>query len=263
MTKASASVRARTDAEAFVILDTSRSMLASPAPGSPTRLAAAKSVALQLATRLPGVPLGVATFTDRVLPDLFPTSDYAAYDSVVGSVVIEDPPPRDVNTVATTFDALTELATEGFFAPSAHRRAAVLITDGESRAFDPATIGDALSSHGIHLAVIRVGGGGDRVWRPDGRPEANYRPDPAGAALSVARLRSATGGGVDAAALVRRALGTGPTTVVGVEPRTRTLSPFVALLALVPLAFLLGLPPGWLRGVTFLRQRSQPPGATG
>jgi hypothetical protein len=253
-----ASVRERTDAEAFVVLDTSRSMLAGPAPGAPTRLAQAKREALQLAQRLPGIPLGVATFTDRVLPDLFPTSDSAAFDSVVDSVGIEDPPPRDVNTVATTFDALTELATEGFFASSAHRRAVVLITDGESRGFDPVTIAGTLSSHGIRLAVLRVGGGSDRVWRPDGTPEANYRPDPAGAAVSVSRLRSATGGGSDAAAIVKGALGTGPTTVVGVEPRTRTLSPFIALLALVPLAILLGLPQGWLRGVTFFRSTSHP-----
>jgi hypothetical protein len=256
------SVRARTDAQAFVVLDTSRSMLAAPSPGAATRLATAKRLALQLAQRLPGIPLGAATFTDRVLPDLFPTSDSAAFDSVVNSVGIEDPPPRDVNTVATTFDALTELATEGFFAPSAHRRAVVLITDGESRAFDPANVADTLSSHGIHLAIVRVGGGGDRVWRPDGTPEANYRPDPAGATVSVSRLRAATGGGTDAAGLVAHALGSGPSTVVGVEPRSRTLSPFIALLALVPLGILIGLPQRWLRGVTFSRPKSYPRRAT-
>ena len=257
-----ASVRARTDAAAFVVLDTSRSMLASPSPGGPTRLSAAKRIALQLEERLPGVPLGVATFTDRVLPDLFPTSDSAAYDSVVESVGIDQPPPEDVNTVATTFDALTQLATEGFFAQSQHKRAVVLITDGESRAFDPATIGGTLASHGIHLAVVRVGGGTDRVWKPNGKPEANFRPDPKGAAAGVSRLRAATGGGTDAAGIVSRAIGSGPTTVVGVEPRTVTLSPYLALLALVPLAFILGLPQRWLRGVTFRSQASDPRSAT-
>jgi hypothetical protein len=110
--------------------------------------------------------------------------------------------------------------------------------------------------------VIRVGGGGDRVWKPNGTPEANYRPDPAGAALNVSRLRTATGGGGDAAGIVSRALGNGPTRVVGVEPRTRTLSPYIALLALVPLVFLLGLPQRWLRGVTFWGQASDPRSST-
>jgi hypothetical protein len=257
-----ASVRARTDAAAFIVLDTSRSMLASPTPGGSSRLAEAKQVALELEEHLPGVPLGVATFTDRVLPDLFPTSDSAAYDSVVESVGIDAPPPEDVNTVATTFDALTQLATEGFFAQSQHKRAVLLVTDGESRAFDPANIGSTLSSHGIRLAVVRVGGGDDRVWKPNGKPEANFRPDPKGAAASIARLRAATGGGTDAAGIVAKAIGSGPTTVVGLEPRTRTLSPFIALLALVPLAFILGLPQRWLRGVTFRSQASDPRSST-
>ena len=248
-------LRARTDAQAFIVLDTSRSMLAAPSPGGSTRLRTARRDALALASRLPGIPLGVATFTDRVLPDLFPTSDTAAFDSVVDAVRIESPPPREVNTVATDFDALTGLATQGFFTARAKRRAVILITDGESRAFDPAGVAGTLARSGIRLAVVRVGAGGDRVWKPNGKPESNYRPDPAGAATAVARLRAAAGeaGGADAATLVARALGQGPTERVGVEPRSRTLAPFAALLALVPLALLLAgtvASPGWLRGVT-------------
>jgi VWA domain-containing protein len=254
-------LRARTDAQAFVVLDTSRSMLAAPSPGAPTRLRTARRDALALVNRLPGIPVGVATFTDRVLPDLFPTSDTAAFDSVVDAVRIESPPPREVNTVATDFDALTALATQGFFTTRAKRRAVVLVTDGESRAFDPAAVAGTLSQNGIRLAVVRVGGGGDRVWKPNGKPEANYRPDPAGAETSLARLRAAAGetGGADAASLVSRALGRGPTERVGVEPRSQTLAPFAAILALVPLALLLGLTgvsPGWLRGVTSRRPGS-------
>ena len=248
-------LRARTDAQAFVVLDTSRSMLAAPSPGGPTRLQAARREALTLPGRLAGIPLGVATFTDRVLPDLFPTSDSAAFDSVVQSVRIENPAPREVNTVATTFDALTELATEGFFTSKATRRAVILITDGESRAFDPAGVAQTLAQHGIRLVVLRVGHGDDRVWRADGKPEANYRPDMQGAALAVARLRTAVGepSGADAAGIVARALGQGPTERVGVEPRSRTLAPLFALLALVPLGLLLGgVSPRWLRRVTSL-----------
>jgi Ca-activated chloride channel family protein len=185
------SLRARTDAQAFVVIDVSRSMAAAPAASGPSRLARAKRAALAIAPQLGDVPVGVATLTDRTLPDLFPSSDRAAFDSAVSSLTVEDPPPREVSTVATTFDALRQVATQGFFAQTVRKRAIVLVTDGESRAFDPD--------------------------------------------------------------LVARSLGSGPSAVVGVQPRTRALSPIPALLALLPLALLLGAGAArdQLRGVTF------------
>ena len=86
--------RQRTDAQAFVVIDTSRSMAARPSPTGASRLQRAKQLALAIGPQLGDVPVGVATFTDRVLPDLFPTSDRATYDSTVSALGIEDPPPR-------------------------------------------------------------------------------------------------------------------------------------------------------------------------
>jgi uncharacterized protein (DUF58 family) len=252
------SLRARTDAQAFVVVDTSRSMAAAPSLSGPSRLARAKRVALAVAPQLRDVPVGVATFTDRVLPNLFPTSDRAAFDSAVLSLAVEDPPPREVNTVATTLDALRQIATQGFFPQSVRKRAIVLITDGESRPFDPAVVARTLGAHGIQLAIIRVGGGADRVWRADGKPEANCRPDPRGAALSTQRLASAAQAptGPGSGGVVARAFGSGPSTVVGVQPRTRSLAPIPALLALLPLFLILGGGASLrqLRGVTFSRR---------
>jgi hypothetical protein len=251
--------RARTDAQALFVLDTSRSMSAAQSPRASTRLARAKNAAIALAAHLGDVPVGVATFTDRVLPALFPTADRAAFDSTVSSVTIEDPPPRDVNTVATTFGALTTLATQGFFPDSVHKRAVVLLTDGESRPFDPAAVATTLRTHGIQLAVVRVGDGADRVWGPAGRPEAGYRADPGLARLDVARLRAALDAAPasDAAAVVRRALGSAPERTVGAQSRTRSLAAAAAGCALLPLLLLLlsGLNPAptLSRVVTFRR----------
>jgi hypothetical protein len=241
------SLRARTDAQAFVVIDTSRSMKAAASPGGVTRLGRARRAAIAAAGALGDVPAGVATLTDRVLPDLCPTPNRAAFDSAVEALTAEDPPPRDINTVATTFGALGELATEGFFPESVRKRAVVLVTDGESRPFDAAGLASLLADHGIHLAVIAVGSGSDRVYRPDGTLEAAYRPDAQGARQSLDQL-----GGVTVPGLAQ-ALGTGPSRVVGVEPRARTLAPLAALLALVPLVLLVGgrALPGLLRGVTF------------
>jgi von Willebrand factor type A domain len=228
-------LRARTDAQLFVVLDTSRSMAAAPSSSSSTRLARAKRIAIDLAAQFGDLPIGVATFTDRVLPDLFPTPDRAAFDSTVDSVGIEDPPPQNVSTVATNFDALESLATSGFFPDGVHKRAVVLVTDGESAPFDAGSIASTLLSHGVRLIVIRVGDGRDRVWTPTGKPEAGYRPDPAGARRSVADLESALGDrrGESAAAFVRRAVGIGPSAPVGVQTRTVTLAPVPAVVALV------------------------------
>ena len=76
-------VRERTDVAALFVLDTSRSMAASLTPTSPTRLARAITAAVQLRAAIPEVPAGVATFTDRVLPDLLPVADVAGFDAVV------------------------------------------------------------------------------------------------------------------------------------------------------------------------------------
>lgn len=233
-------LRARADAQVLVVLDTSRSMLAAPSPSSRTRLARARAIAESVAGQLAGVPVGVATFTDRVLPDLFPTADVGAVDGVLRSVGADDPPPREVGTVATTFDALSSLGTQGFFPQRVQRRAVLLLTDGESAPFDAGSVGDALRRAGVALVIDRVGGGADRVWRSNGTPEANYRPDPAGARASVAQLAGAVREPVTAnpVAALRRAIGSGPTKAAGQTTRTRTLAPYAVLLALMPLLVL-------------------------
>ncbi len=225
----------RTDAQLFVVLDTSRSMAAAPSPTSLTRLARAKRLAVELGAQFGDLPIGVATFTDRVLPNLFPTPNRAAFDSTVTSVQVEDPPPQNVSTVATNFDALGALATNGFFPDGVQKRVVVLLTDGESAPFDPGATASMLASHGVHLAIVRVGDGSDRVWAPSGKPEAGYRPDPSGGRRSVDELESALGDprGQSAAAFVRHAVGVGPSAPVGVETRTVPLAPVPAVAALV------------------------------
>jgi hypothetical protein len=89
---------------------------------------------------------------------------------------------------------------------------------------------------------VHVSASGESVYA-GGRLEPSYREDAAsGRALET--LASASGGasfGEDAvgaaARAVEDALGRGPTVERGVTQRTRTLAPFVALVALVPLLF--------------------------
>ena len=53
---------------------------------------------------LPGIPAGVATLTDRLLPDLLPNPDPSVFAQTVNQAVqIEEPPPASSNIKATTF----------------------------------------------------------------------------------------------------------------------------------------------------------------
>jgi hypothetical protein len=229
----------RTDAQALFVLDISRSMAASPRPGAPDRLVRARAAALEIRAAIPDVPSGVATLTDRALPKLFPVGDRAVFNSTVATTGIEQPPPEAVSSTATTFGPLAGVARDGYFAPGTKRRAIVLLTDGESRPFSASAVARALD--GTSLLVVRVGNQGERVYRPDGTPEA-YRPDPS-ARATLDGLASTTGGRVVAAAsagnAVRAALGSGPTALRGRERSTTTLAPWLAGLAAIPLLFLL------------------------
>ncbi len=115
----------RSDAEVFIVLDTSRSMLASAASGEPARFERAREEALALQAELPGVPVGIASLTDRVLPHLFPTVDQRVFRETMREAVgIERPPPStSFGTNVTTLDALGAVPTLNFFTPRAKRRA--------------------------------------------------------------------------------------------------------------------------------------------
>ena len=175
----------RNDAQALFVVDTSRSMLASSSPSAPTRLAQARLAAQSVRGGLASIPSGVASLTDRLVPHLFPSRDQRTFDAVVlRALAIDTPPPRDENPVATTFGALAGIPRANYFAPRAHRRVVVLVTDAESRPFDAGRLRDALRrGDGTGLVVLPLGTGSDRIWGRDGTAEPDFRPEPTAAAL--------------------------------------------------------------------------------
>ena len=234
----------RKDAQALFVLDISRSMSASARYGAPTRLERATALAAKLRAGIPDVEAGVATLTDRVLPDLLPVADIGSFDATLQrSVGIEQPPPQAVNVRATTFDAVTAIPASNVFAPEATRRVVVLLTDGETRPFDAGALGGAFEK--TALVVVGVRRDGEAVYVGAGRPEAGYGPDPS-ASASLGALAAATGGraygesdGGAVEARLSALLGKGPTkAVVGRARRETTLAPYVAVAALLPLALL-------------------------
>jgi hypothetical protein len=238
----------RTDAQVLFVLDVSRSMAASARPGSSTRLERARVAAERLRASIPEVEAGVATLTDRVLPDLLPIADLATFDRTVEqSVEIDEPPPRDTAIRATSYTALEDVPAGNYFGPDVTKRVLVLLSDGETQPVDESRVAQALTGGrgGIALESVRFWSAQESIFGRAGKADSAYRPDPSGAA-ALAALASATQGTtfdeseVDGAASeLQRTLGTGPSRPTTLGRRDDVLlAPLLALLALVPLAVL-------------------------
>lgn len=235
-TEVSRSSRAHT--ELFVVLDTSRSMLASANPGAPTRFARAVGFSEALRSRVRDVPFGLASFTDRVLPHLFPTLDGQVFATTLRDVMsIDSPPPAEEGAQATWFGALGGLVRGNFFAQQTRHRIAVVVTDGESRPFQAEQLRRALyRGTRVDLLVVGVGSRSEAIY--DGaRPESEYRPDP-GAGASLRELAAAAGSRVygigDSAAVasrVERLAAADPRKPVAAGEDAFALAPYVLALA--------------------------------
>jgi hypothetical protein len=236
----------RTDAEVFVVFDVSRSMLASSRSGAPTRLERVQAGADALRAELPGIPVGILSLTDRLLPHLFPTVDESVFRSTLErSIGIERPPPAlFFSTRATQLNALAGVPERGFFSPSARKRVLVVYTDGESQPVDEGLTRAFARKPRVETLFFHIWDGGERIYET-GVPERGYTPDPASAAL-LHRAGELTGGRVfaesdadDAASTTRQLLGEGPTRERVLEGERRALMPYATMLALLPLGFVL------------------------
>jgi hypothetical protein len=238
---------ARTDTEAFFVFDTSRSMLARTGLTGESRLGRAKDFARELRARLPDVPVGLASMSDRTLPHLFPTVDLSVFDSTLQeAIAVEQPPPvTGLRTRVTTLGALSAIATQNFFAPAARHRLVVAFSDFESRPFVDASLGSLFRRPpAIQTVFVRFWRSSERVYT-QGLVEPEYRPDASSAGVED-RLARAVGGSAftetelgDVTKRVRELLGNGKATAEGSEHGKFALAPYLALGAVLPLSFLL------------------------
>jgi von Willebrand factor type A domain len=237
----------RTDAQVFLVLDTSRSMLASAAPGEPTRFDRSRDLAQGLADRLPEVPIGIASLTDRVLPHLFPTVDRGLLAATLQKTMgVESPGPSVfyIGTRATTYEALADLPTLSYFTPATTRRVVVVFTDGETRPLAGSLPAAFEKEPHVDAVFVRLWDARERI-NVTGVPEVDYAPDP-GSEADLGRIAASIDGAVvgegETARLeevVADLLGTGPTRARENEGTRRSLMPWVALAAAFPLGFVL------------------------
>jgi hypothetical protein len=246
-------LKVRRDAQMLFVFDISRSMAAAATARAPTRLDRAVAAAVRLRAGLPGVAAGVATLTDRVLPNLLPVADATGFDRVVErGLSIESPPPRASAVRATSYDALEGIPGAGYFDPQAVSRIVVVLTDGESAPVQTAEIAAAFAAHpGYHVLFVRFWRSNEAVYDADGHAEVNYHPDPAAGAALDSLAAALHGGTYDESSLggagrrLRALVGSGPTLPSASVVRTATpLAPFTAAAALVAALGLIAFPLG-------------------
>lgn len=240
-------LKGRADASAFFVFDISRSMGARTL-GSPTRLERARRDAKALRARLQGLPVGVASITDRLLPHLFPSLSVNAFNSTLDESLAIDRPTSSLpygNALGTRLGALQDLVLGRYFDPRSKRRVAVVFTDGETLPTDLSTLPGFLRGENIHVLFFRYWRPSERVYDGQGRPDPAYVPDPGSTETFGALARSlqahifGPGQAAQAAAAVRELVGNGPMATRQRELDSRLLTPYLLLAALVPLAFLL------------------------
>ena len=241
--------KGRADAEAFFVLDTSRSMAAADGAGSPTRLDRARADAKELRGRLPGLAVGVASLTDRVLPHLFPTVSTNDFNATVDESLAIDRPTSSLaygDAVGTKLGALGDLVAANYFSPAAKERVAVVFTDGETLPENLSALPMLFAEGNVNVLFVQYWESGERIYDVDGRLNPAYTPEPT-LTTPLTTLAEVTSSQVfepgqtrDVAAAIDAAIGDGPTTTRGRELGTRLLTPYLVLVSLLPLAFLLG-----------------------
>jgi hypothetical protein len=182
-----------------------------------------------------------------VLPHIFPTIDRDDYTATLRQAMgIDKPPPSKARRQASSFDALAAVGSAQFFTNKLGARVAVLLTDGESRPFDPGEVARALERARVKLVIVRFWNAAERIA---GDPV--YRADTSSAIQAEAvatRMHSRTFDEHDlgdAVRAIRRALGDEQQKL---PPRatstSRPLAPFAMVAALLPLGLLV-----WRRNV--------------
>ena len=237
----------RNDAEAIVVLDTSRSMLARESPQAPIRYERAHAAALRFREALPDLPVGIASFTDRVLPHLFPSVDEDVFVATLRrSIGIDRPPPQgSFVTTATRLEALDAVALRGYFSPTVRSRLLVVITDGESVPVAGPKLGAAFRRPpGVDTVFVHVWDANERVYDA-GQVEPQYSPDPRSRA-TLEHAADVVGGHVfaedDLGAAIGKArdlIGEGEIEPMGERRHQLALAPYLTGAVFLPLALLL------------------------
>lgn len=182
--------------DVLFVLDLSRSMNARDI--APSRLAAAKRAASEIAGALPDDRVGLVVFGGSAFLQLPPTLDHSSLALFLDAASTEDIPDPGTNVGAAVEVAAAAFARDG--TPGAH--AIVLLTDGEDRESDLAGAAETLKQGTLHVFAVGLGTiAGTVVPEQDSTGAESEHRDWAGRVVTsrleeggVRRLALATGG---------------------------------------------------------------------
>jgi len=247
-------VKLRADAEVYLFVDASASMLAGASAHSPTRLQQAREASAGFAQALPpDLPLGAGALPQSPLPLTAPNGDRQLFLAAIDHLTFPGSLPEHLygGKTATDFSNLTTLTSTHFFLPKTRRRIVVVFSDAEGPSFDTGSTAAILKRAHIRLVFVRFGSPRDHIWlqAPGHSPVIDTKYEPDLSDLGEVRLLAGeTGGGFydqhrlgAVVAKVERLAGQGPDR--SAEPLSLyadSLGPY-ALLAALPFA-------AWLAG---------------
>jgi hypothetical protein len=247
-------VQLRANAEVYVFVDSSASMLASASSNSPTRLQQARAASVAFAQGLPAdLPLGAGALPQSPLPLTAPDGDRELFLAALDHLTAPGSLPEHLygGRTATDFSNLSTLTSTHFFLSKTRRRIVVVLTDAEGPSFDTAATVSTLKHAHIRLVFVRFGTSSDHIWlHPPGESpviDTKYEPDLSD--LGEVRLLAGETGGAfydqdhlsAAVAKVDRLAGHGPDRPgVPLALYAEPLGPYVVLAALPFLAWLAG-----------------------
>ena len=236
----------REDAEAYFVIDTSKSMQAAGSEDGDQRFQRARAMAKRMRSSLSDVPVGIASLTDRILLHAFPTANDATFNLTLDRTLgIERPGSVERGgALGSSLEAVAGAAKAGYYRQGTPNRLMVLFTDAETRPFDAARVTDAFRGTGIHVIVVRVGSDSERVYER-GVLDPGYRPA-AGAEASAERFAEAVDGEAfsedelgKAMSAARSAAGDSGPRASSREVDPTPLASYAFALAFLPLGFLL------------------------
>lgn len=236
----------RLDVQVFIVLDTTTSMSARTGPQGPTRLKRAEREAEEIVPKLGTIPVGLGTMTDRVLPDLMPTTNFSLFRRTLQqSVGINRPPPQQIyHGRVPSFSALYPIPRSNLYGPGVRHRVLVVFTDGEAVPIHSQIGYDLAEAMTVHPLFVHVWAPTERIY-VHGRVDPHYRPDPT-SETQLKRFATAAHGQVfgendlDALAqTIRAEAGSSPVqTQINGYARV-PLAPWFVLAGVIPLGFLL------------------------
>ena len=199
---------------------------------------------------LPDVPIGTASFGERLLLHALsttPTLAFSAESSATrsGSNVRFRCSSSMFARRGKPLDAFAAATTASYFAPSARRRLIVVFTDGETRRVGRSLVRAFDRRRRVDTLIVRFWSRGRACVR--GRRRRARRTGRTGASDALlAHASSVIGARVfgedeldDLRLAAERVLGSGPTRPRSFEHERAALMPYVTLAALLPLAFVL------------------------